>query len=293
MCSSDLQSSRIENYLGFPVGLSGADLTRRAVAQASRFGAEILTPQEASALRIEDPYRIVRLADGTELSCHALLVATGVSYRKLDAPGIDALTGAGVFYGAAITEALSTKDGDAFVVGGGNSAGQAAMYLAGFARHVTILVRGETLAESMSQYLINQIGATPNISVQVRSGVAEAHGRANLEALTIANVVGREQTKVPAAALFIFIGALPRTDWLGDVMIRDKSGFIMTGMDLMPEGRRPAGWRLGRDPYLLEASVPGVFVAGDVRHRSVKRIASAVGEGSMAVQFIHQYLGSL
>ena len=235
------QSSRIENYLGFPVGLSGADLTRRAVAQASRFGAEILTPQEASALRIEDPYRIVRLADGTELSCHALLVATGVSYRKLDAPGIDALTGAGVFYGAAITEALSTKDGDAFVVGGGNSAGQAAMYLAGFARHVTILVRGETLAESMSQYLINQIGATPNISVQVRSGVAEAHGRANLEALTIANVVGREQTKVPAAALFIFIGALPRTDWLGDVMIRDKSGFIMTGMDLMPEGRRPAG----------------------------------------------------
>ena len=287
------QSSRIENYLGFPAGLSGADLSRRAVAQARRFGAEILTPQEATGIRIEDPYRIVKLADGSELSCHALLVATGVAYRKLQAPGIDVLTGAGVFYGAAITEALSTQDRDAFVVGGGNSAGQAAMYLAGFARHVTILVRGESLAESMSKYLINQITATPNITVLARSSVAEAHGHGNLEALTIANVVSGELTLTPAAALFIFIGAMPRTDWLGDVVARDKSGFIMAGTDLMPEGRRPAGWNVGRDPFWLEASVPGVFVAGDVRLRSVKRIASAVGEGSMAVQFIHQYLASL
>jgi thioredoxin reductase (NADPH) len=287
------QSSRIENYLGFPVGLSGADLARRAVAQATRFGAEILTPQEAVGVRLQDSYKFLKLADGTELSCHALLVATGVSYRKLNAPGIEQLTGAGVYYGAAITEALSVRGSDVFVVGGGNSAGQAAMYLCTFARTVTILVRGETLAESMSQYLIDQIANTPNITILTRASVTEAHGQDNLETLTITNSVTGESRTLPAAGLFIFIGAMPRTDWLAGVVERDKPGFILTGPDLLREGRQPAGWTLGRDPYWLESSVPGIFAAGDVRARSIKRIASAVGEGSMAVQFIHQYRASL
>jgi thioredoxin reductase (NADPH) len=287
------QSSRIENYLGFPVGLSGLDLARRAVAQATRFGTEILTPQEVLGLRLNDHYKVLALGDGSEVSCHALLVATGVQYRKLDAPGVEALTGAGIYYGAAITEAISTRGQDVFVVGGGNSAGQAAMYLSGFARSVTILVRGHGLAESMSQYLIDQIGATPNITVRTRASVTAAQGTGNLEALTITDAETGASEVLPAAALFIFIGALPRTDWLGDLVERDKAGFIPTGPDLVHDGKRPRGWNLGRDPYWLESSVPGIFAAGDVRARSVKRIASAVGEGSMAVQFVHQYLGSL
>jgi thioredoxin reductase (NADPH) len=287
------QSSRIENYLGFPVGLSGLDLARRAVAQATRFGVEILTPQEVSAVRLNDHYKVLALPDGAEVSCHALLVATGVQYRKLDAPGVEALTGAGIYYGAAITEAISTRGQDVCVIGGGNSAGQAAMYLSGFARSVTILVRGHGLAESMSQYLIDQISATPNISVRTRASVTAAQGRGNLEALTITDAESGASEAVQAAALFIFIGALPRTDWLGDLVERDKAGFIPTGPDLLRDGKRPRGWNLGRDPYWLESSVPGIFAAGDVRARSVKRIASAVGEGSMAVQFVHQYLGSL
>lgn len=287
------QSSRIENYLGFPVGLSGLDLARRAVAQAVRFGTEILTPQDVTAVRLNDHYKILTLADGSEISCHALLVATGVQYRKLNAPGIEALTGAGVYYGAAITEALATRDQDVYIVGGGNSAGQAAMYLSGFARQVTILVRGYSLAESMSRYLIDQIGATPNISIRTRASVAAAHGSANLEALTIASTDSDAPETVPAAALFIFIGAAPRTEWLGDLVERDKMGFIVTGPDLLHEGKRPRGWSLGRDPFWLESSVPGLFAAGDVRARSVKRIASAVGEGAMAVQFAHQYLAGL
>jgi thioredoxin reductase (NADPH) len=287
------QSSRIENYLGFPVGLSGLDLARRAVAQATRFGTEILTPQEVTGVRLNDQYKVLMLGDGAEVSCHALLVATGVQYRKLNAPGVEELAGAGIYYGAAITEAISTRGQDVFVVGGGNSAGQAAMYLSGFARSVTILVRGHGLAESMSQYLIDQIGETPNIAVRTQVGVTEAHGAKNLESLTLVGGESGESETVPAAALFIFIGALPRTDWLGDLVVRDKAGFIPTGPDLLHDGKRPAGWKLGRDPYWLESSVPGIFAAGDVRARSVKRIASAVGEGSMAVQFVHQYLASL
>jgi thioredoxin reductase (NADPH) len=283
-------SSRIENYLGFPIGLSGGDLTRRAVAQVSRFGAEILTPLEATGIRTQDSYRFVALTDGSEVSCHALLIATGASYRKLDLPGIERLTGAGVYYGAAITEALACRDKDVFIVGGGNSAGQAAMYLSKYARSVTILVRGESLATSMSQYLIAQIEAQENIAVWIRSRVVEAKGSTSLEVIIIADVVTGDVRTVPAYALFIFIGAMPHTDWVADVLKRDSQGFILTGPDLLRDGRRPRGWNLDRAPYLLETSVPGVFAAGDVRQRSVKRIASAVGEGSMAVQFVHQYL---
>jgi thioredoxin reductase (NADPH) len=287
------QSSRIENYLGFPVGLSGADLARRGVAQATRFGAEILTPQEVTGIRLNEHYKVLTLADASEVSCHALLVASGVQYRKLDAPGVEALTGAGIYYGAAITEALTTRGQEVLVVGGGNSAGQAAMYLSGFARQVTILVRGQGLAESMSQYLIDQIKATPNIAVHTQAQVTAAQGAQTLEAVSITDSGTGAVETIPAAALFIFIGALPRTDWLGDLVERDRAGFILSGPDLIREGKRPRGWSLGRDPYWLESSVPGIFVAGDVRARSVKRIASAVGEGSMAVQFVHQYLASL
>lgn len=286
-------SSRIENYLGFPTGLSGADLARRAATQARRFGVEILSPQEAVGLQVKDQFRIVKLMDGTELSCHALMIATGVSYRKLDVPGIEKLTGAGVYYGAAMTEAISCRDEDVYIVGGANSAGQAAMYFSKFAGKVTMLVRADSLAKSMSQYLIDQIAATENISVMVNTQVLEAHGENNLEAITLSNTETGETKTAPATALFIFIGAAPRTEWLAGVVERDKNGFILSGPDLMMDGRRPKGWRLDRDPFLLETSVPGVFVAGDVRARSVKRVASAVGEGSIAVQFVHQYLATL
>jgi len=286
-------SSRIENYLGFPTGLSGADLARRAVAQAKRFGVEILTPQEAHGLRIRDQYRLITLTDGSEISCHALLIATGVSYRKLDVPGIDALTGAGVYYGAAMTEAMSCRDDDVFIVGGANSAGQAALYFARYARTVTMLVRGDSLTKSMSQYLIDAIAETPNIKVQMHSSVAGVTGNGQLETVTIANSRTGTQETVPARALFIFIGAAPRTECLRDVVARDECGFILAGRDLMRDGQPPQGWTLERDPYLLETSVPGIFVAGDVRHGSVKRCATAVGEGSMAMQFIHQYLSEV
>lgn len=287
------QSSRIENYLGFPVGLSGADLTRRGVAQATRFGAEILTPVEAIGVKLRDSYKVLALSNGEEVSCHALLVATGVAYRKLDAPGIDALAGSGVFYGAALTEAMSVKDTPAYVVGGGNSAGQAAMYLSRFASYVGIVVRGDSLTESMSQYLIDQIAATGNIEVLTRTQVAAAQGEGHLESLRLLDLATDAEREVAAAGLFIFIGAIPRTEWLAGVVQRDKAGFIPTGPELLKEGKRPEGWPLGRDPYWLEASSPGIFVAGDVRARSVKRIASAVGEGSMAVQFVHQFLAGL
>jgi thioredoxin reductase (NADPH) len=283
-------SSRIENYLGFPGGLSGGDLSRRAVAQASRFGAEILTPLEARGIRAQDPYRFVSLTGGSEISCHALLIATGVSYRKLDAPGVERLTGAGVYYGAAITEAMACRGKDVFIVGAGNSAGQAAMYLSRYASSVTMVVRGSSLARSMSHYLVSQIESHEKIAVWPQSTVAEVDGNARLEEITIAEATTGDTQRVPAFALFIFIGAKPHTDWVGDVVKRDPQGVILTGRSLVRGGRRPKGWHLDRDPFFLETSVAGIFAAGDVRHRSVKRVASAVGEGSMAVQFVHQYL---
>lgn len=283
-------SSRIENYLGFPAGLSGGDLARRAVDQARKFNAEILSPQEVTSVRVEDPYRFVTLTDGSELSCHALLIATGVSYRTLDVPGIASLNGVGVYYGAAITEAVSCADGDVYIVGGANSAGQAAMYLSRYARGVTLLVRGPSLAASMSRYLIDQINATPNICVLPCANVVAVEGDESLERITIRDANTGETHTVPAAALFVFIGATPQTDWLAGVVARDDKGFIFSGPDVPRATNVPHRWPLARDPYLLETSVPGVFVAGDVRHQSVKRVASGVGEGSIAVQFVHQYL---
>ncbi|HWK88710.1 MAG TPA: FAD-dependent oxidoreductase, partial [Longimicrobium sp.] len=287
------QSSRIENYLGFPAGLSGADLARRATAQARKFGVEILSPLEACGLRLDGPYRHVQMRDGSEISCHALIITSGVSYRTLDVPGVERLSGAGIYYGAAMTEAMSCRDVGVFVVGGGNSAGQAAMFFSQYASQVTILVRGEGVAATMSSYLIDQIGRTPNVRVQPFTQVVEAHGNGNLEALTLLRSDTGERETVPASAVFIFIGAAPRTEWLEGVVARDRHGFIPTGPELMPEGKRPRGWSADRDPYLLEASVPGVFAAGDVRAGSVKRVASGVGEGAIAVSFIHQYLARL
>ena len=286
-------SSRIENYLGFPAGLSGADLSQRAVAQARRFEVEILTPQEVDEVRVEDPYRVVRLADGTEISCHALLITTGVSYRKLEVPGVERLAGAGVYYGAAMTEALSCKDEDVYIVGGANSAGQAAMYFSQHARKVVILCRSGDLRKGMSEYLVKQIEDIPNIEVRVNSGVAAAFGEDHLERLTIKNSKTGDEETASARSLFIFIGAAPKTEWLDGVVERDERGFILSGPDLIRDGKRPKNWTEDRDPYLLETSVPGIFVAGDVRYGSVKRVASGVGEGSIAVQFIHQYLAKV
>jgi thioredoxin reductase (NADPH) len=286
-------SSRIENYLGFPVGLSGADLARRAVVQAQRFGVEILAPQEVVGVRKEGPYRIIKLADGNEISCHALMIATGVQWRRLEAPGIDRLQGAGVYYGGGATEALSCQGEIVYVIGGANSAGQAAMNFARYAERVIILVRGDSLSSTMSQYLIDQIKETPNIQVWAHASVAEAHGETHLEELSVICTDTNKLERVPANAMFIFIGALPRTDWLAQCVERDDRGFILTGPDLIREGQRPKGWTLDRDPFLLETNIPGIFAVGDVRHGSVKRVASGVGEGSVAVQFIHQYLSKV
>ena len=285
-------SSRIENYLGFPSGLSGGDLARRAVVQAKRFGVEILSA-EATAVRLEGPYRLLQLADGEELSCHALLVATGVQWRKLNAPGIERLTGAGIYYGAAMTEAMNLKDEDVFVIGGANSAGQAAMYFSKYARRVVMLVRGSSLSASMSQYLIDQLKQTPNVQIEYNTTIVEAHGNDHLEAVSIHCSTTDETNRVPANALFIMIGAAPNTSWLANIVERDELGFILSGSDLMREGKRPKGWQLDRDPGLLETSVPGIFVVGDVRHGSVKRVASGVGEGSVAISFVHQYLSKV
>ncbi|KAB8319548.1 response regulator [Tolypothrix campylonemoides VB511288] len=286
-------SSRIENYLGFPTGLSGGDLARRAVTQARRFGVEILTPQDVMGIRLEDQYRIVQVGDGSEISCHAMILALGVSWRRLDVPGLDRLTGAGVYYGAAQAEAMSCQGEEVYIIGGANSAGQAAMYFSRYAHTVTMLVRGDSLTKSMSQYLIEQIAETPNIIVKTHSSVIEAKGETSLEALTIHNSLTGETQTVPATSLFIFIGAVPRTEWLDGVIARDDRGYIITGPDLQKDGQRIKGWTLERDPYLLETNVPGVFAVGDVRHGSVKRVASGVGEGSICVQFVHRYLSNV
>jgi thioredoxin reductase (NADPH) len=286
-------SSKIENYLGFPKGLSGRDLARKAVRQAKRFRVEILAPQQATSLRVEGASRMVKLADGTELGCKALLIATGVSYRRLDVPGAERLQSAGIYYGSALTEAISCKGEDVYIIGGANSAGQAAMYFSKYARRVVMLVRGASLSATMSKYLVDRIKKTPNIQVETRARVEEVHGDQHLEAISIHCGDSDQREKVPATSLFVFIGAEPNTDWLAGIVERDEPGFILTGTDLLRDGKRPAGWPLERDPFLLETSVPGIFAAGDIRHGSVKRVASGVGEGSIAVQFIHQYLSTV
>ena len=281
------QSSRIENYLGFPAGLSGSDLARRATDQARRLGAELLTVRDALKLRVEGTGRFVELAGGGTLSANCVLVASGVSYRKLEAPGFDDYTGAGVYYGAAMTEARACAEQHVVVVGGANSAGQSAVYFSGWAKKVTVMVRGDSLAKSMSHYLIEQLAALPNVDVRTQTQPVGAEGEdGHLARLRVRNPDGSE-TLEDVDACFVFIGAAPRTDWLDGVVARDEKGFILAGLDA-----KEAGWPLKRDPFLLETSVPGVFVAGDVRARSIKRVASAVGEGSMSVSLIHEYLAS-
>src|ERR1700733_1891940 len=286
-------SSGIENYLGFPTGISGWDLTQRAVIQAKRFQTEILAPQEAEALRVDGPYKYLKLSNGTEVWCHALVIATGLQWRRLGIPGMDQLQGAGVYYGAGIVEARSCRDEDVYIVGGANSAGQAAVHFSSYARRVVMLVRGESLAATMSKYLIDRIEETPNIEVQTGASVEEVCGGTRLEEISIRCHATGAVDRVKANSLFIFIGAGPRTNWLEGVVDRDDRGFILTGADLIREGKRPKGWSLDRDPGLLETSVPGVFAVGDVRHGSVKRVASGVGEGSIAIQFVHQYLSKV
>ena len=283
-------SSRIENYLGFPRGLSGSDLATRAVAQARRLGAEILTAREVTGVRVEDPYRYVTLNDGTELGCKALVVASGVTTRRLDAPGVAELTGAGIYYGAALTEAASYRGEHMVVVGGANSAGQGAMFFSRYASKVTILVRSSSLSKSMSQYLIDQIAGTENIEVLPYHQVVEAHGQNRLEAVSVLNSQTDEVTRMAAPAMFLFIGAVPHSACVAGVVETNSAGFILTGPDLMRDGRRPKGWKLQRDPFLLETSVPGIFVAGDVRQGATRRVAAAVGEGANVVSQVHQYL---
>jgi thioredoxin reductase (NADPH) len=283
-------SSRIENYLGFPKGLSGADLAQRATAQAKRLGAEILLAQEVKRVRVEEPNRYVILGDGGELGCRSLIIASGVSTRKLNVPGAERITGAGIYYGAALTEAAYYEGHPMYVIGGANSAGQGAMFFSRYASKVTMLVRGSSLAKSMSAYLIDQIDATENIDVVTHTVVTEVFGEDRLTGFTTKNTVTGEIEKVEAPAMFVFIGAVPHTEMVAGVVERNRAGFVLTGQDLIQDGRRPKGWTLQRDPFLLETSVPGIFAAGDVRQGAVRRVASAVGQGANAVNFVHQYL---
>jgi len=284
------QSSRIENYLGFPSGIAGGDLARRATTQARRFGAEMLLTSDVLGLEVCGSARVVRLAGGGQLSAHAVLLTTGVAYRRLPAPGVDEFTGRGVFYGGTATEAEATRDEDVYIVGGANSAGQAAVFFARTARSVTIVVRGDGLERSMSKYLIEQLAKLPNVRVRANSEVVGAGGNDHLERVRIADRKAGTEEEVETSWLFVFIGAGPRTEWLGKEVLRDDKGFVLTGPDLVVDGELPADWPLERQPYFLETSVPGVFAAGDVRGQSVKRVASAVGEGAMAVMLVHRYL---
>jgi thioredoxin reductase (NADPH) len=284
-------SSRIENYLGFPTGISGADLARRAATQATRLGAEIITAQEVTNITVKDPYKVVTLSDGTEVVCYALIIATGVTLHQLDIPGIENLNGAGVYYGAASTEAIFYKGKHIYIVGGANSAGQSAMFFSRYADKVTMLVRSD-LSKSMSQYLIDQIKNTQNIEVLSNTEVVEVHGNDKLEAITYKNTRTGETFKNPTPAIFIFIGAKPHTDLLKNVVNLSDNGFILTGRDLIQNGKIKA-WSLKRDPYLLETNVPGIFAAGDVVHGVIRRVAIAVGQGSTAVSLVHQYLKSV
>jgi len=284
-------SSKIENYLGFPAGLSGADLARRGVTQARKFGVEILTPQEATGLRVEGPYKYLKLSDGSEISCHVLMLAMGVSWNLLPAAGADRLTGSGIYYGAAVTETQNAKGQTVYMVGGGNSAGQAAMYFKDFAEKVVLILRGDSLGAKMSHYLVNRIEDTPNIEVRTHTEIRACHGSDRLEQLELWDGRSDRSEVVPAKYLFVFLGATPRTEWVRDIVACDERGFILTGPDLDPRSHL-RHWPLERPPFLLETSLPGVFACGDVRRDSVKRVASAVGEGSVAVYFMHQVLAA-
>ena len=284
-------SSQIENYLGFPSGVSGADLARRATTQAKRFGAEVILSHAAVSIRVEDPYRIVTLADGTELSCHALVLAAGMAVRRLEVHGIEEVTGAGVYYGAALSEAASCKFQHVIVVGGANSAGQAALLFSRHAARVTMLVRGESIGSSMSRYLVDRIEAADNIEVLAGARVIEAIGRPRLNAIRVS--IGDAERSIKTSHVFVFIGAEPRSESVQGLVETDEEGFVLTGPDLIRGGRRPKDWPLDRDPFLLETNVPGIFAAGDIRHGSAKRVAAAVGEGSASVAMIHKYLESV
>ncbi|GAB2765478.1 FAD-dependent oxidoreductase [Rhabdobacter roseus] len=286
-------SSRIENYLGFPSGLSGAELSRRAITQATRFGVDFYSPEEVLSVTVKDNYKILKLGNGNELTAKSVIVTTGVNYRKLDTKGVDSFTGAGVYYGAATTEANACRDREVFVVGGGNSAGQGAMYLSQFAKNVYIIIRRPDLSATMSQYLIDQIANTPNIHVLPCTEITEAHGEGRLQALDVQDMNQGTVNKMPADALFIFIGAKPYTDWLELNMLKDERGFIETGRGLMKYPSFKKVWKREREPFLLETCIPGVFAAGDVRATAMNRVASAVGEGAMAISFVHKYLAEI
>lgn len=283
-------SSRIENYLGFPKGLSGADLAKRATDQATRLGAEILTAVAATSIRVEDSHKVVTLSNGTEVTCKAIVLALGVATRELGVPGVDKVTGAGLYYGAALTEAPNYQGLPMVVVGGANSAGQGAMLFSRYASHVTLLVRHDSLEQSMSAYLIDQIAGTPNIDVRTGVGVTAVHGEQRLEAITVADLASGAEERLEAGAMFVFIGQEPHTDFVADLVERHPAGFILTGPDLITDGKRPHGWRLKRDPFYLETSVPGIFASGDCRFGSIARVATAVGLGSMSVTLVHRYL---
>jgi thioredoxin reductase (NADPH) len=283
------QSALIENYLGFPKGISGADLARRAHSQASRFGAEVLVPASVTRIERRDPFRIIHLADGTEITAKAVIATSGVSYRRLPAKGVEELTGTGVYYGTSRIEAQIHANQPMYVVGGGNSAGQAAMFLTRFTDSVTIVIRGENLTESMSSYLIDNIEAAKEVTVLPNTQVIEASGEGHLQRLTLRNLITGEETTVDAGAMFVFIGQRAQTEWLADLVQLDEKGFVLSGLDLGPL----KGWNVDRDPFPLETSVPGVFVAGDVRHGSIRRVAGAAGEGATAIRLVHQHLASL
>ncbi|MBS0027721.1 FAD-dependent oxidoreductase [Chitinophaga sp. 22321] len=286
-------SSRIENYLGFPSGLSGAELTRRAITQATRFGTEFLSPQSVKEIKLKADYKIVCLESGTEIHTRAVVITTGVDYRKLDTAGIEQFTGAGIYYGAATTEAASCKAKSVYILGGGNSAGQAAVYLSRFAREVFIIIRKKDLSATMSSYLIDQISSISNITVLSQREIVAAKGSDRLEQLTIENLETKEVTEVPADALYIFIGARPYTDWLGDLIIKDEKGYVQTGREMKSFDYFGKLWKLDREPYVLETSCPGIFAAGDVRSGAMSRVASAVGEGSMSISMVHKYLAEV
>ncbi len=285
-------SSRIENYLGFPSGLSGADLARRGVSQVKRFGTEVLAPVQAVSLAVDGEYKVVKLSNGQELLGHSVVIAAGVQWRRLNIPGMEKLTGAGVYYGAANTEASSCKGEDVYIIGGANSAGQAAVHFSELARSVKMLVRADSLSRSMSHYLVERIKTIPNITVEANTEVVEVHGDDRLTGLTIRHHDTKSTEERPAGAVFIFIGAEPQTEWLEGTVCRDGKGFLVTGRNLLREGKRPPGWTLDRDPSLLETNVPGVFAVGDVRDGAVRRVANSVGEGSIVLYFIHQYLAN-